>query len=181
MSENQNPLFRKSLSILLAFFFLCVLGLIALSFIKPKTIESVQTRTMNYPVQKVWNSFFHPDLILKTRKDIDKYQVYDTISPRWVEYVGNKDTIEYKTIITQKNKRIHYLVVQRKYEQFNGFMISLDSIDTLHTRVTIREKSLYYNNWANIYFKILKPEVLIDFEFEKIDKTIQTLDSLNQL
>lgn len=176
--NHFNPLLRKSLVIILIVCFLGVLTLVFLTFLRPKTSGNSDSKTIPHNISKVWTAVFDKKNYLQSKKEIIKYNIYDTIVPRWTEYYGANDSQNNKAVLVQKNSRFHYVTWSYRYEQIVGYKIKLDSIQPDQTLVTITEKPLYYNTWANIYFNILKPKATIQYEFLKVQNTIQYMDSV---
>lgn len=157
-----------------------VLALIALSFIKLDTRPVVQSKIIPYSISEVWESLYHKEHYLNSKKEIIKYAIYDTLSPRWVEYYSPNDSVENTTISMTQRRTYHYAISNRKYEQTHDIRIALDSIAPDETKVSITEKSIYLNNWSNIYFRLFRKTTVADFEILKIENTLTSMHSQTQ-
>lgn len=175
--NHFHPFLRKSIVVILVFFLLAVIGLVSLTFLRPGQKPITESRIINSNINKVWQSIYHKELYLNSRKEISKYIIYDTINPKWVEYYGSSDSQNAFTVLSSVNSRFHYVTYSKKYLQVAGYQIKLSPISEDQTKVSIIEHSIYYNTWANIYMRILKPKASIDYEFLKITNTINYIDS----
>lgn len=177
MSIIPQNFLSKLLIVVFIVIFMGVMALLTLSFFKPSDKTNVKTKTLPYSISKVWTSIYDRSYYLNSKKEIEKFTIYNSARPQWTEYYTGRDSVENRSVVVVKNKFFSYVSINRKYEQINGFMIRLDSVSTNSTKITIAEKSIFFNNWANIYFRILKPQALINFEHLKIQNTILFMNS----
>jgi hypothetical protein len=176
MSTNTKILHR-SLAFIFGFVFIAIAALIFISFLNPKGKVNESSQVFNQPIDKVWKVISDKRIYLDSKPEIAKYNIYDTVLPRWVEYYTPQDSVENKSSKSIANKQFVYTTVNRKYEQINGFNITLDSIAPTKTKVSIKEFSRYLNTSAGMYFQLFKPTAVLDYEFAKINHTLQYLDS----
>lgn len=182
MSQESQNFIRKFLIVVFTVIFIAVAILISLSLIKPSEKTVVISKVLPHPISIVWSSLIDRTHYLNSKKEIEKYVIYDTILPRWTEFYSRQDSIENKTVIVKKNRCYTYVSYNRKYEQINGFIIQLDSLSPQSTNMTVKENSIFFNNWANIYFHIFKPKAIASFEILKVENTIAYMNNkLNKL
>lgn len=174
MEETQSKLNNKLTAIIFGIIFLAVIGMLSLTFFNKK--PKVKSLSKVYPqnVATVWEALTKKNIYFSTKPEITKFVIYDSINPRWVEYYGRLDSINNETVRIDFHKNWNYNIINRKYEMVNGITIKLDSLSN-GTKVTIYEKSIYQNIWARTYFGVLKPSIVLDYEFLKLDNCLSSL------
>lgn len=160
------------------FIFLSVAVLLALSFFNPKSNIKHANKTISHSTASVWQAIYNKELYLKSKKEITRYHIYDSISPKWVEYYTPNDSIENRTTSYTEKSRLTYASMNRKYQQVNAFSYRIDSLAPQRTRVTISEYSRYFNLWGSLYFQLFRPNTVLEYEFVKLENTLTYLDSL---
>jgi hypothetical protein len=180
MEESKNKLLSRISAFVFGFIFLSVIVLLGLTFFNPDSKMIRSEKTINQPINKTWNAIYDKKIYLQSKKEIIKYKIYDSISPRWVEFYTPNDSIENLTASWIHAKKMTYATVNTKHQQINAFSYRLDSIDNKHTKVTIFELSRYFNVWGSLYFQLFSPNTVIDYEFVKLNNALATIDSLAQ-
>lgn len=171
---------QRAIILILAFFFVCVCGLIGMTFLSHTRDFVTESRTIKAPIDKVWTSVADRQHYLRTRKEIIRYSIQDSIKPNWVEYYGVGDSLINKTVVSVPQSKFHYVAWSNKYLQVTGYKIQMQAIDSHSTHVSISEKTQYYNHSADVYMNILKPKASLNYEFLKITNTLNYLDSLGK-
>ena len=170
--NNQPKYLGKLLSAILFVVFVVILGMIALTFIAPKNTTFEASKTLPYAMDSVWNASNDLETYRISRENITKFIIKDTTKPKWVEYYGNSDSIEVKTTHFKPNSYKYYIVLSRKYEQAIGVGMYLapkgDS-----TQVVLKGKTVYQNVWARVYYTILSPNTVPDFEFFRLESVLK--------
>jgi len=164
---------QRLLAIVFGIIALGVLALIGLSFIKLDSRPTVQSKVISFPIDEVWKSVYQKENYLKSKKEIVRYTIYDSIRPQWVEYYSPNDSVENRTLSYEKNHLLRYLISNKKYEQTHEITIRLDSLAPQKTAIKVTEKSAYINNWSNIYFRLFHKDAVAQFEILKIENTLQ--------
>jgi len=181
MNQNKHSFLGRLSAFVFGAIFLSVLVLLALTFFVPKGKMRKAEYTLDYPRQRVWQAIYQPTYYLSSKKEISKYKVYDTIMPRWTEYYTSQDSIENRTATVIPMHKLTYGILNRKHQQINAFSFRVDAIDAKHTKLTIYEWSRYFNVWGSIYFQLLRPNTVLDYEYVKIHNTLTYIDSIGQI
>lgn len=180
MENRHNTFQTRSLAVIFGLIIISLIGMLALHLFKPKPKTNIQSKVLDYPVSSVWNAVYEKAYYLRSKKEIMKYSIYDSVKPNWTEYYSPNDSVQNKTTAYHVKKSMNYTIVNLKYEQLHNISIALDSISSTQTKVTIAEKSIYNNAWAGIYFQMLHPHTVLDYEFVKISNTLQYIDSVSR-
>jgi len=180
MTEGKNGFLSKSLAGILLLIFIAVITMVSLTFFKPQNKINILSKTLDFSSAKIWEAIYIKNYYLSSKKEITKSIIYDSVKPQWTEFYTASDSVENKTYKYISKKQYSYAIINRKYEQINGIAIRLDSLSENKTKVTIAECSEYFNSWAGIYFQMLHPNTVIDYEFVKINNTIKYIDSISQ-
>lgn len=178
MEEVQNNLLGRISAFVFGIIFLSVFILLGLTYFNPDSKMNRSEKIINQPLTKTWRAIYDKKFYLQTKKEIIKYTIYDSLSPRWVEFYTPSDSIENNTSSWIASKKLTYATVNKKHQQINAFSYRLDSIDNNHTKVTIYELSRYFNVWGSLYFQLFHPNTVIDYEFVKLNNTLYIIDSL---
>jgi hypothetical protein len=73
-----------------------------------------------------------------------------------------------KTTHLKPNTYKYYIVFSQKYEQAIGVgMYLTPQGDSTH--VVLKGKSIYQNVWGRVYYTIISPNTVSDFEFYKLE------------
>lgn len=181
MKESQNNVLSRISAFVFGIIFLSVIVLLGLTFFNPDSKMNRSEKTINQPLAKTWNAIYDKKFYLQSKKEIIKYKIYDSLSPRWVEFYTPSDSIENVTTSWIPAKKLTYATVNSKHQQINAFSYRLDSIDNNHTKVTVFELSRYFNVWGSLYFQLFHPNTVLDYEFVKLNNTLTIIDSLTKI
>ena len=181
MKESQNYMLSRISAFVFGVIFLSVIVLVGLTFFNPESKMNRSERIINQPLSKTWQAIYNKKNYLQSKKEINKYTIYDSLNPRWVEFYTPSDSIENLTTSWIPLKKMTYATINKKYQQINAFSYRLDSINQKDTKVTIYELSRYFNVWGSIYFQLFHPKTVIDYEFVKLNNTLTIIDSLSQI
>jgi hypothetical protein len=169
-----NPILGKVFAFILFIVFVFLIIMISLTFIAPKKYENKKKyQIAGASIQNVWEASNNIIEYQKSRENLYKLVVKDTLKLSFVEYYSPSDSMEYKTIVLNPNQYKKYKLINWKYEQFNTIEMRLDSIPNA-IEVTFSETSIYQNVWARVYNTILAPNTTLDFEFFKIKSLIKS-------
>jgi hypothetical protein len=169
---EDYPIGNKIAPILFGSLFLVTLFLVSLTFFAPKKFCSKVTLHLEVPDSIVWKALTDKNLYKKTRPELSKFVLYDSIKPRWVEYFTLSDSVVNETIRMTPKSQWSYCVKNLKYEQVNYFNYLI--VPNNHeTTVFITENSSYLNIWARVYFGIFNKNAAIKFEELKLKNNIQ--------
>lgn len=178
MEESQKNILSRISAFVFGLIFLSVIALLGLTFFNPESKMNRSERIIDQPLSKTWQAIYDKKNYLHSKKEISKYTIYDSISPRWVEFYTPSDSIENLTTSWIPSKKMTYATVNKKHQQINAFSYRLDSIDKNHTKVTVFELSRYFNVWGSLYFQLFHPNTVIDYEFVKLNNTLTSIDSV---
>ena len=180
MNSSKNNFLARLSAFVFGAIFLSVAVLLGLTFFVPESKIRKLEHTLDYPIALVWKAIYEPNYYLKAKKEITKYKIYDTVLPRWTEYYTPQDSIESKTTKVIQQMKLTYGIINKKHQQVNAFSFKLEAVNDKQTKLTIHEKSRYFNVWGSIYFQLFRPNTVIDYEYVKITNTLKYIDSLNQ-
>lgn len=180
MEEHKNRVLSRISAFVFGIIFLSVIALLGLTFFNPESKMNHSERIINHPLTKTWQAIYDKKYYLQSKKEIIQYKVYDSLSPRWVEFYTPSDSIENKTASWIPSKKLTYATLNTKHQQINALSYRIDSLDHNRTKVTIYELSRYFNVWGSIYFQLFQPSTVLDYEFVKLNNTLQYLDSLEK-
>jgi hypothetical protein len=167
-NNNQSKFLGKLLAAILFIVFIVLIAMITLTFLAPKNTKFEVAKTLPYPIDSVWHASIDLETYRISRENITKFIVKDTTIPKWVEYYGNSDSIEVKTTHLKPNTYKYYIVFSQKYEQAIGVgMYLTPQGDSTH--VVLKGKSIYQNVWGRVYYTIISPNTVSDFEFYKLE------------
>lgn len=181
MDQEQNKLLRKISALVFGIIFLSVFVLLGLTFFNPDSKINHSEKIINQSPTKTWQAIYDKKYYLQSKKEIIKYKIYDSLSPRWVEYYTPGDSVENQTKTIIPKTKLTYFTINKKHQQINGFSYRLDSISENQTRVNVYELSRYFNVWGSIYFQLFHPNTVLDYEFVKLNNTITLIDSLSKI
>ena len=180
MNSSKNNFLARLSAFVFGAIFLSVAVLLGLTFFVPESKIRKLENTLDYPIAQVWKAIYEPSHYLKAKKEITKYKIYDTVLPRWTEYYTPQDSIENKTTKVIQQMKLTYGIINKKHQQVNAFSFKLEAVNDKQTKLTIHEKSRYFNVWGSIYFQLFRPNTVIDYEYVKITNTLKYIDSLNK-
>lgn len=180
MNSSKNNFLARLSSFVFGAIFLSVAVLLGLTFFVPEDKIGEVEYTIDYPIAQVWQAVYKPSYYIKAKKEIIKYRIYDSILPCWTEYYTPQDSIENKTTTVIPQKKLTYGIVNQKHQQINTFSYKLEAVNDKQTKLSIYEKSRYFNVWGSIYFQLFRPTTVIDYEYVKIKNTLKYIDSQNQ-
>jgi len=180
MEESRNRILSKISAFVFGLIFLSVIILVGLTFFNPEAKINRTDKIIYQPLAKTWQAIYDKKYYLQSKKEIIRYKIYDSLSPRWVEFYTPSDSIENKTASWIPLKKLTYATLNTKHQQINTFSYRLEALDSNHTKVTIYELSRYFNIWGSIYFQLFQPSTVLDYEFVKLNNTLQYLDSLEK-
>jgi len=180
MNSSKNTFLARLSAFVFGAIFLSVAVLLGLTFFVPESKIRKLENTLDYPIAQVWKAIYEPSHYLKAKKEITKYKIYDTVLPRWTEYYTPQDSIENKTTKVIQQMKLTYGIINKKHQQVNAFSFKLEAVNDKQTKLTIHEKSRYFNVWGSIYFQLFRPNTVIDYEYVKITNTLKYIDSLNK-
>lgn len=161
---------KKALVVLSLFFFGLVLFFITAGIFSSSTFSGSMERTYPYPVDSVWDVLTNRGQQTLWRKDIVKQ---NTTSKGWVEYVSEKDSIEYKIIKTVPKSQFVYGMRSRKYEMIAAFNARLIKLSDTSTKVILYESSKNFNRYASVFFLLTDKEMDLSIEHQNIADGLQ--------
>lgn len=156
---------KKLLIVLSVLFFSLVLFFITAGIFSSSTYSGSVERIYPFPIDSVWKIATQRSLQTQWRKDIVKQ---NNSSSGWVEYITEKDSIEYKIIKEVPTSQFIFSSRSKKFELIAAFNIRFFKLNENSTKVIIYESSKNYNRYASIYFLLTSKEMDILIEHQNI-------------
>lgn len=161
---------KKSLIVLSFFFFGLVLFFIVAGIFSSSTYSGSMEQIYPYPIDDVWEVLTNRAQQTAWRKDIVKQNTTDR---GWVEYVSEKDSIEYKMIKTVPKSQFVYGMRSRKFELIAAFNARLFKLSDTSTKVVIYESSKNFNRYASVFFLLVDKELDLKIEHQNISEGLR--------
>lgn len=180
MEDRKNKVLGKLLAGVFLLVLIALIGLISVTFFVPESSIHSDTRELEYPSHRVWKAIYDRKYYLQSKNEIQSYIIRDSFKPRWVEKYTPSDSVENKTTSFIPFRKMTYFIINRKYQQINGFSFHLDSLSPNKTQLTCYEYSRYFNVWGAVYFQLFYPNTVLEYEFIKINNTLKYIDSVEQ-